>query len=485
MYRSIQDFVTESVTRHPFKTACIYHDEKLTYQEFDEVTNQCANALIERGIKKGDRIVVCTKHRLLEAIFCFGILKAGGVEVALDYMNIALPPEVVFQKANAQLLVGDEVSEDCKNAVKCDQDFFSNMSRTAPDSISRPDDIAFIQYTSGSTGASKAILLSHENFIIPLTENEYIFRRVEDVVLLQMPLSYAYGKSLLLEYITAGATLYFQDKIILPQEVLRCIQKNNITSLEGPPSFYEMLLRFSSLKTERLQSIRYISIGGGAASNRLISALRDAQPQAILSNRYGLAETASVVTRVEFLPGDGINKFGSCGVAAGYVKIQIVDEARQPVSPGEIGELLVKGANVMRGYMDECSSKLYEIDEWFSTGDLARQDEDGYYFIHSRKTEMIKSQGYRISPALIEEILMTIEGIQSVAVVGVPHEIYGEIVKAFVVRKDERLVESAIVSFCAKRLPGFMIQRALEFIDKMPLTFSGKNDKIKLSASSS
>lgn len=482
MVTSVQAFLERNSKKFPDKIAVIYKNEKLSYKELDTASTQCANALIALGATIGDRVVISTSNKLLEVVFCFGILKAGATEVSIDYSDTTKNCRTITKCVGARFLVVDTPEVGGERFIACDRNFFVDQSKILPLLEREQKSIAFIQYTSGSTGEPKGIVLSHANFIAPLSENEYIKNRKDDVLLLQMPLAYAYGKSILLEYIAAGATIFLEDKIILPQTAFNFIKENSITSLEGPPSFYEMLLKFSNIKKERLDRVRYISIGGGAATIRLVSELRAAQPQAIISNRYGMTETASVVSRIEFNPGMVLDKLGSCGTRAPYIELKIVDEELKEVHGGVEGELLVRGKNVMMGIVDEGSKIMPEFDHgWFRTGDIGKIDEDGYLYINSRKSQIIKSQGYRISPAVIEDVLMKIPAIKNAAVVGVPDEVYGEIVQAFIVKGHDDLTESDILTFCNRHMPSFMIPRVVRFIDNMPLTFSGKVDRGRLS----
>ncbi|MDP2630430.1 MAG: AMP-binding protein [Candidatus Uhrbacteria bacterium] len=480
---AIHDYLEVNARRIPEKTAIIYKDEKLSYKELNDQCNQCAHALAVLGVVKGDRVVISTKNKLLEVIFCFGILKVGAVEVAIDAYDFVIAEDAIAQKTNARLIVTDKPIGGRINVITPSRELFFAFDKIPLSVPITPDDIAFIQHTSGSTGLPMGIALSHRNFLIPLELNEYIVRRGQDILFFQMPLAYAYGKSILLEYIAAGATIHLVDKIILPQESFNFFKLNSISATEGPPSFYEMLLRFSNFKKEPLENLTYISIGGGAATERLVKELRNAQPQATISNRYGMTETASVVTRVEFGQNSNPSKFGTCGIEAPYVKVKIVDDSGVEVSRGGSGELIVSGENISLGYITEgMGLKQITQDGWLNTGDIGRMDEDGYFYILSRKSQIIKSQGYRISPALIEEVLLRISGVESVVVVGVAHEIYGEIVKAFIVKNKGPLTESEVISFCSTRLSSFMLPRAIQFIDEMPLTFSGKIDKKRLPA---
>lgn len=461
MLNSIAGFLEKSAKNSPKKIAVIYKGESFSYKEFDEKCNKIANALIAKGLKKGDKVIVSTKNKLLESLLCFGILKAGAVEIAIDPADITKNADSLMRLTNARFSITDKDNLDF---------LYENHSANPPEVELSRNDMAFIQPTSGSTGAQKNVALTHGNFIAPISENKYVAERSNDTLFLQMPLCYAYSKSVLLEYIAAGATIHLSDKIILPQEAFNFIKTNKITALEGPPSFYEALLRFSNLAKEQLADLKYISIGGGGASPRLVEALGKAQKQAVISNRYGLSETASIVTRIEFRPGEPLKKMGSCGTVAPYAEIKIVD-----------GEILVKGPHVMQGYYGrENDSDASLKDGWLFTGDIGEMDSDGYLFITSRKSQIIKSQGYRISPVAVEEVLMKIAGIESAACVGAPNEIFGEIVKAFIVKNNEALTEIEIASHCNKHLPGFMVPRVIQFIEKMPYTGNGKIDRKSL-----
>ncbi len=282
-----------------------------------------------------------------------------------------------------------------------------------------------------------------------------------------------------------GGTVVLENSMLFPVEILKKIEKEKITGFPIVPTILAMLLKLETIKNYDLSSLRYISNTGAALPVEHIKAFRQLFPDIKIYSMFGLTECK----RIAFLPPEMIDqKPGSVGKAMPNCEVFIVDESGQEVSNNVIGELVVRGSNVMRGYWNspELTEKTYrdgwfQNEKWLFTGDYFYKDDDGYLYFVGRKDDMIKTKGERVSPKEIENILCTLEGVSEAAVIGVPDEILGQVIKAFIVPKPNySLTENDILRFCKENLENYMIPKYVEFLESLPKTPNGKIDKKKL-----
>jgi len=282
-----------------------------------------------------------------------------------------------------------------------------------------------------------------------------------------------------------GGTIVLEKSFNFPMDMLKVLQKEKITGFPIVPTILAMLLKLKNLSGYDLGGLRYISNTGAALPVEHIKKFRSLFPEVQLFSMFGLTECK----RISYLSPDLIDKKpGSVGKAIPNCETFIVDERDSVVQTGRIGELVVRGSNVMRGYWnaEDLTSKIYRNwklggEKVLYTGDLFYEDEDGFLYFVGRKDDMIKSKGERISPKEIENILCSMEGVVEAAVIGVPDEILGQSIKAFIVKKmDSGLLQNEVLLYCSKNMETFMIPKEIEFLDALPKSPNGKVDKKSL-----
>jgi acyl-CoA synthetase (AMP-forming)/AMP-acid ligase II len=342
---------------------------------------------------------------------------------------------------------------------------------------SKPSDLASIVYTSGTTGRSKGVMLSHGNFLA-VTEAivDYLRLTYDDRYLLALPLFHTYGKSVLLTTTLVGGSIHlFEDFPNLPV-FLRTLKENRITVFSGVPFHINMLLRRGNLKEADLPELRRVTVSGAALAPDRITEFRALIPSVRFFFMYGLTESS---TRAFYLPPEDIErKRGSVGVPIRGVRAAIRDETGRDLPAGREGDIYLTGPNVMLGYFKAPDLTAHALrDGWLWTGDVGYLDPDGYLFITGRKKDIINCAGERISAREIEETLERHANVAEAAVVGTPDALLGESIHAFVVEKEPRGDEADLRAWCNDRLSHLKVPRSYRFVDSLPRTASGKVKK--------
>jgi acyl-CoA synthetase (AMP-forming)/AMP-acid ligase II len=345
--------------------------------------------------------------------------------------------------------------------------------------IDRPQDVmefnedrlAQILFTSGSTGVPKGVMLSHKN-LRANTESikEYLELDTKDIMLVVLPFYYCYGLSLLHTHLKVGGSIVMNNTFIFLGSVLRDLKKYNCTGFAGVPSHFQVLLRKSdTFKRLELPDLKYVTQAGGKLHNVFIKEFLEAFPDKRFYVMYGQTEATA---RLSYMPPHMLNKkLGSIGIAIPGVQLDIFNEQNEPVEKGEVGEIVARGDNIMMGYLadiDDTNQAL--INGWLHTGDMAKMDEDGYIYIYSRKKEIIKAGGKRISPKEIEEVIVTLPFVLSCKVKGVYDEVLGETIKSTIILKNGMMEDKAkelILLECKQKLTAFKIPRIIDFEKKM------------------
>ena len=463
----LERFLEDSARRVPGRTALVAGGRRLTYAQLDRLANGLAASLVERGVQRGDRVIVQMENSAEAAVAIFGVLKAGAVLVMLH-------PTMKTAKRGA-------IALQCGASAFIDEAAQAQAGeRDAPPPGRAIDlDLAALLYTSGSTGRPKAVMLTHANLVAAATSiGTYLEISQEDVILSVLPLSFGYGLSQLLTAFRAGATLVLERSFAYPAAVLGRIAAERATGFPMVPTMSAILLQLDPSGFD-LSSLRYVTNAGAALPASHIAGLRALVPQARLYSMYGLTECI----RVAYLPPGEIDaRPGSVGKAMPNEEVWIVDERGRRLGPGAVGELVVRGANVMKGYwgMPEETDRVlrpgpHPWEKVLYTGDLFRADAEGFLYYVGRRDEMIKSRGEKVSPREVEEVLHAMEGVAEAAVVGVPDRILGHAVKAVIVaREGWRLTEADVLRHCRARLEDFMVPASVEFRAVLPKTDTGK-----------
>ncbi|HEX2910830.1 MAG TPA: long-chain fatty acid--CoA ligase [Chloroflexia bacterium] len=503
MSLNLATLLTESTKANPKHTAIIFDEFRMSYGELNAATNKFANVLKAAGIGPGQKVAIMLPNIPQFVICYYGILKTGATVVPLNVLLKA--PEVAFhlQDSEAIMLVawegfaqeavgGYRETEVCQSLVIVNapgsqnlpevnnvKSFNALMAQAAPtfDMVqTMPDDTAVILYTSGTTGRPKGAELTHFNMFFNarvVVDNFGLEWHPDDVMLVALPLFHAFGQSCVMNVgVAVGATLTLMARFD-PVKAYEIIQRDKVTAFSGVPTMYFYLLNHPDRKKYDLSTLRICTSGGAAIPVEVLSAFKRETGVTILEG-YGLSETSPVATfNVMFKP----TKPGSIGIPIWGVECKIVDEFDNEVPVGESGELLIRGHNVMKGYLNhpEATAEVMR-DDWFHSGDVAKFDEEGYIYIVDRKKDMIIRGGFNVYPREIEEVLYAHPAVAEAAVVGVPDPAMGEEVKAFVVLKPgATATEDEIREYCKARIASNKYPRIIEFYPEgLPKNATGK-----------
>lgn len=470
-----------------------------SYGQLNRAVHQIARRLLENGFRKGSRAVLLADNSFFWVTAYLAVLQAGGTAVPvatstdgddISFICRVTQPQIAFTNSR---YVRKFSSVDCLSSIFLEDgnpqgtilgdayESFDQVLATASPLLDYADvndrqDIAAIMFTSGTTGRPRGVMVSHRN-IIANTDSiiQYLKLGRDDRVMVVLPFFYCYGTSLLHTHLRAAASMVLDNRFMFADKVLDRMATEHCTGFAGVPSHYQMLLRNSSLRRMSFPELRYLQQAGGSLAPQFIDELREAVPAAELFVMYGQTEATA---RLSYLPPDRLaDKKGSIGRGIPGVRLEVLNEASDPVGPGEIGEIVAAGDNITLGYWQEPEETAVTFrDGRLHTGDLATVDEDGFIFIVDRAKDFIKCAGNRVSCKKIEEMLLGFPDLVEVAAVGVPDDLSGESVMAFAVAKqgagsnlDERLG-----SFCRQHFPSYMIPKAFVFMESLPKNSAGK-----------
>jgi long-chain acyl-CoA synthetase len=491
-----------SAAQSPDRTALVAGERKLTYRQLNEEANRLARALVRAGVAPGDRVALTMPNVPEFAVAYYGILKAGASVVPLNVLLKAPEISYYLKDSGARIAIAastfaDEVLGGRAEAKGCDEVWVAGGDpragsaagvralaevvageETGLDSATTmPDDTAVILYTSGTTGKPKGAEPSHFNmFFNALYVTERLFRLSPDAVLLAvLPLFHSFGQTCVMNAgLCAGATVSLLPRFE-PAAALAALARDRVTVFEGVPTMYWALLNHPNLPQHRdaiRERLRLCVSGGAAMAVELMARFEEIFGVTILEG-YGLSETSPVAT---FNLSQEERKPGSIGKAIWGTEVKIFDDQDQELPAGQRGEIVVRGHNVMKGYLGRPDATAEAIrNGWFHTGDIGYRDGDGFFFIVDRKKDMILRGGFNVYPRELEEVLMTHPAVSLVAVVGVPDERLGEEIKAFIVPKaGAEASEPEIIAWCRERMAAFKIPRSVEFREAFPMTATGK-----------
>ncbi|MFE5588214.1 long-chain fatty acid--CoA ligase [Kitasatospora sp. NPDC056531] len=499
----------DSARTYPSRDALVLGSTRLTYAEVEAAANQVANLLVERGIRPGDRVALSCPNVPQFPIVYYGILKAGAVVVPL---NILLKSrEVAYHLRDAEaeayfcyegtpgLAIGEEGWKAWNEVDTCEDFFLITADPAAPSPIGDAEtlgaalagkppvfdpvateatDTAVILYTSGTTGQPKGAELSHANTMMNVMACNRMFRSTPatDSHLLCLPLFHTFGATIQMHTgFSTAATLHLMPRFDAEQ-VVRLMSTEEITFFAGVPTMWWGLLGVltDAVDVDRIARNLRIGVSGGAPLPvEIISRVKERLHVRILEG-YGLSETSPAVT---FSDPDREPRPGSVGVPVWGVTVKLINPDWSEVTgTGAVGELAVKGHGVMKGYYNRPEATAEAIrDGWFRTGDLARRDEDGFYYIVDRVKDMIIRGGFNVYPREVEEVLMTHPAISLAAVVGVPQDRYGEEVKAFVIlAPGAEATPEELIAWGREQMAGHKYPRIVEIVEQLPMTATGK-----------
>jgi amino acid adenylation domain-containing protein len=512
-YRDLlHDALVRACARSPGKPALHVGAETCTYGALGERSDRLAAALQARGLKRGDRVAIFMDNTIACAVAIFGVLKAGGVFLVINPQTKHDKLVFIGNDCTIRQLVTDVHLRDVASAVvgavpslthvivsgKGDSlDGLSGDGVEAewldavlespapplrpPGTI--PTDLAALIYTSGSTGNPKGVMQTHQSMAFAVGSlTEYQRLAEDDVMLNLLPLAFDYGLYQLLMAMSLGATLVLERSFTYPAEVFARMNEHGVTTFPGVPTIFAMLIAAHRRKPLAFPQVRRVTNTAAALPPSHFPILREIFPNALIFAMYGLTECK----RVSYLPPEWLDaKMGSVGIAIPGTEVYLRSPEGQPVPPGEPGILYVRGPHVMRGYWNNparTDKMLHPGDipgeKVLCTGDWFRMDEDGCLYFIGRSDDIIKSRGEKVAPAEVEAVLCSIPGVHEAAVIGVPDEVLGQAIRAFVVpHAGAALDERSLRRELTGRLENFMVPRDIVVVDALPKSPNGKIDR--------
>ena len=503
----LHHFLERSAAAGPDSPAVVFEKSRTSYASLNGRANQLARALVEAGVKPGDRIVLLCENSP-DYVFCYyGILKAGAIAVSL---NTELKPaglKELLGELSPRVLISSSKFEQALSSLGISSFgvrrlFILNprlswsaaelrVSALSEELSGRPDHnlamkidpeaCAEIVYTSGSIGKPKGVMLSHANIVAnTLAIIDSLELIPEDVQMVVLPFFYVMGKSLLNTHIAVGGRVVINNQFAYTASVLGQMAAEGVTGFSGVPSTYAHLLFRSPLARyrDKLPALRYCSQAGGHLSKYLkLELLKILPPQTRLYIMYGATEASARLTvlRPEFLR----DKIESIGKPLSGVTIKILSAAGETVEPGETGELVARGDNIMIGYYkDEESTKMVLDQDGYHTGDMGYADEEGFLYITGRKDNLLKIGGHRVHPLEIEDVLMESGLVYECLIFGIPDPLLGRRLAGLIVPGQPAPdLLNRILKYCASKLPRYKIPESLLLVDEIPKNSNGKPDQ--------
>ncbi len=514
LYQLLED----TSKKYPDKTALVFFGKKITYRELDEISDRIAAFLKNLGVGKGSRVIVDLPNTPHYVAAYFGILKTGATVVQCNPLYTEREIRYIQENSEAEYgffvefvyprIKGLIAEGKLKKAVICKIEdylpfplnllyplkkekvkiekservvYWKDVLKTPPTKerpeINPKEDVAIFLYTGGTTGVPKAVMSTHFNLVANVYQTlEWVIDRTpDDVFIGVLPYFHSFGMTTSMNApIANGSTI-----VLIPdprdiKRILESIQKYRATIFCGVPTMYAAIINHPDVKKYDLSSVKACISGAAPLPVEVKRRFEDITGGKLVEG-YGLSETSPVALGN---PVYGLNKEGSIGIPFPDTYALVIDDEGKVLPAGEVGEIVIKGPQVMKGYykMEEETKKVL-VNGWLLTGDMAKMDEDGYFYIVDRKKDMIIAGGYNIYPREVEEVLYEHPAVAEAAVVGVPDPYRGETVKAYIVLKPEykgKVTEQEIIQFCKERLAAYKVPKLVEFRDELPKSAVGK-----------
>jgi len=510
----IHDHLWRAAERWPERPALIAGTSRVNFAQLAQDADRLAGALAGHGVARGDRVVVFCPSGREAAIATFAVLRLGAVLVSVNAQTKSRKLQHLLQDCTPTCLVADAALQRTwlpalpatggpravvvageapppagpLPGVAALVSFADALAASRDGTALGPQpgidqDLAAIIYTSGSTGEPKGVMLSHLNMVSALESvAQYLPLREDDVIASALSLAYSYGLYQLLHAARVGACVLLLPSFAFPKQVVADMIRENATVFPGVPTFFAALGALQSSGPLDFSRVRIVTSAAAPLAPKALADARVLFPRASFYCMYGLTECK----RVTYLPPEDIDrKTGSVGRGMPNQELFLVDDEGRRLPPGSTGELVVRGTHVMRGYWNKPAETAVRLrprpetaDLALYTGDIFHMDDDGYLFFRARKDDIIKSRGEKISPREIEDVLLEHAAVLEAAVVGVPDDLLGQAIEAFVVlRPQQDIAADALIRHCRALLEPTHLPRKVQIVAELPQTTSGKIDK--------
>ena len=501
--------LSDAARETPDRDALVFGEMRISYALLDTVANQVANLLVAKGIQPGDKVALASPNLPYFPMVYFGILKAGAVVVPLNVLlkqrEIAYhlkdsdataffcfegTPELPLGEAG---WAGFEQAEDCEHfillpaaglaatesPIEGAELFWTALNGKAGtfETVqTAPDDTAVIIYTSGTTGRPKGAELTHQSLLMNVMVDDNLFARsLHDTFMVTLPLFHIFGQTCVM-----NVGLYRRATLVLvprfePKPVVEMLVKEKVSLFAGVPTMYWALLSDDTAPEDVktiTESLRVSVSGGAALPLEVLKGIKRKFGVDVLEG-YGLSETSPVAS---FNRPDRPTKPGSIGLPIWGVEMKLIGDDWKTIEGEGPGEIAIRGHNIMKGYYKRPDANSEALkDGWFRTGDLAKRDDEGYYYIVDRSKDMIIRGGFNVYPRELEEVLMTHPAVSLAAVVGIPHESHGEEIKAYIIKvPGDPATEEELIAWGKEQFASYKYPRIVEFRTELPMTATGK-----------
>ncbi len=485
---NLSSIIQKGARFSPHKTALVYNDTQLSYSELDTRINNATFVLKEAGVLPGDRIALLLPNSVEWIILYYAIIRIGAVVVCLSssYKKIEIKklveeskPSILFscRELYQQIPDLDELPSIEEIIIFEESSYMSALQENKlihsniPYKECPPDSTCKILFTGGTTGSPKGAMLTHGN-VLYNAQNVCFHEQIRpgDISICFMPLNHVFaGIHIMNATFYGGATLILHKKFEF-DPVLESIKTHSVTRFYAVPTVYIRILNQLENRQD-LSSLTYCFSAATSMAPEIVKRWQETFGLKIYE-AYGMTETSALVTYNHMQK----HKIGSVGTAAGLVEVKIIDETGEQLPPGKIGEIVIRGPNVTKGYFNQLEENSATFtDGWLRSGDLGQLDEEGYLFIVDRLKEMIITGGLNVYPREVEDVLYTYPHVEECAVFGTPHPEYGEAVTACIVTKNnQEIAADDIVRFCKEHLAAYKAPKRVKFTDYLPKSPAGK-----------
>jgi long-chain acyl-CoA synthetase len=490
-FANIRELIAHQGQSYAEKTLIRFYDEDVTYRDMDERSTRIAAGLYRLGVRKGDRVCILMDNSPEFYYAYFGIIRLGAIAGPVNCWWQTKEIQYLLNDSGAVALFVDAVYQGHLDKMKGQTPALKHIIKrgaegavlsyeailaekiAAPDEPIDLEDVSTIVYTSGTTGNPKGVLLTHRNILANSWQAGKLANISEnDVVMCFLPLFHVNGL-----VITGTSPIYAGAQIILRKgfsasEFWECVARYRVSIFSGVPTIYQILLNTPGSENVDVSSLRYGVCGAAPMPVETINQFEKMFKMIIIEG-YGLTEgTAGAIAN----PIDGVRKIGSIGIPFADTEIKLFDENDKEVPQGDIGEICIRGANVMKGYFNKPEETAQTLrGGWLHTGDMAYKDEDNYLYIVDRKKEMIIRGGENIYPKELEAIMFTHPKVMEVAVIGAPDEIYGgEVMACVVLKPGETMTIEEFREWCKENMASYKVPKYVEFRESLPKNILGK-----------